>query len=297
MASMAEQQEAYKREVKRKAEEKRVAIEKAQQQQNALQEERRNSILRKEAAKQAELDRKAIEIEDVRYERQQNRLMQHAASRGRVDARFSEIAAKLEHQELAALERMGKVEEFERQKEIIVHSTHQNAVRSGLHKQTMHFTMGRMRQQAAKAQTALRLDLPANLRANIQNEQLRSLIDRIDPKGEGSISLNSMRSVLSRDAKLDQPRPKRGMRHAASQPTLGKGESSKKMSEEEKLIQAFKDADIDNSGSISKREMFGLLERLGIDRHSSRMKLFRGFDVDDDGIITFDEFKKLAAAL
>jgi len=293
MASMAEEEEARKREVKRKATEKKVMIERAQEQQQVLQEERRNSILRKEAQKQAELDRKAVEIDDVRYERQQERLKQHAASRGRVDQRMGETKAKMEHLEQSMGERYAKVEEFELLKATHVHSAHQMAVRSGLHKQSMHYAMQNMREQAAKAQTVVRLDVPPHIRANIQNEQLRTLLDRMDEKGEGQISLKSMRTVLAQDAKLDQPKPKRGMRHAQSQPTM----SLKGKSDEEKLIDAFREADKDSSGTISKREMFGLLERIGIDRHSSRMKLFRGFDVDDDGIITFDEFKKLAAAL
>ena len=119
---------------------------------------------------------------------------------------------------------------------------------------------------------------------------------RMDAKGEGQISLMSMRRVLTEEAQLHMPKPKRGsgMKQAASTPNLTPQPA---LSEEEKLLTAFKEADKDGSGNISKREMFGMLERLGIDRHSNCMKLFKGFDVDDDGVITFLEFKKIAAAL
>eukprot|EP00966_Prymnesium_polylepis_P166813 3855854-Prymnesium_polylepis.2 len=151
----------------------------------------------------------------------------------------------MEHLEQSMGERYAKVEEFELLKATHVHSAHQMAVRSGLHKQSMHYAMQNMREQAAKAQTVVRLDVPPHIRANIQNEQLRTLLDRMDEKGEGQISLKSMRTVLAQDAKLDQPKPKRGMRHAQSQPTM----SLKGKSDEEKLIDAFREADKDSSGA------------------------------------------------
>jgi len=259
-----------------------------------LQVERRAAILRKEEEKDAELEKKTVQVDDARFEKQQNRLLQHAASRGRVEACMSETKAKMAHLHAAMEERYAKVTDFELQKEQHLNSAHQMAVRTGLYKQSMHFSMGRMRNEAVKPKTAVRLEVPAHIRGNIQNPELKALLDRMDADATGRISLTSMRSVLSQDAELDKPKPKRGMRHAASTPNLS---APKPQTEEEKLIAAFKDADRDNSGSISKREMFDLLQNLGIDRHSSRMKLFRGFDVDDDGVITFDEFKKIAAAL
>ena len=294
MASMADEEERKRAEAKLRASQKGQHIKKAQEVQSRLQEERKAAIMAKEAAKQAELDRKAVQIEDARYEKQQQRLLMHAASRGRVDSSMNETKAKMEHLGQELSERFAQVEEQERQKAAHINSAHQMAVRVGLQKQSMHFSMGRMRLQVCKKQVPLRLEVPAHIRANVQNEKLKGLLDRADSKGDGQISMMKLREVLAQEAKLDEKKPKRGMRHAASAPAL---ESEKTLTEEEKLLKAFRDADADNSGSISKREMFKLLKELGIDETSSKMSIFRGFDVDDDGIISFEEFKKIAAAL
>lgn len=244
MATIAEAEEQRKRELKRRAAEKRECIEKAQQQQQARMEERRQAILHKEAQKQAELDRKAVEIDVARYEKQQQRLLLHAASRGRVDHRMEELKAKMSHLNQTIEERYAKVEEFERQKELHLRSAQDIAVRMGLEKQSMHDSMRRMRQQATKARTAERLDVPAHIRANIKNEQLRSLLDHMDAKGEGHISLRAMRDVLTQEPSFDQSKSKRkGHEHSASAPALTTAKP--KLTKSEQLIQAFKEADKD----------------------------------------------------
>ena len=101
------------------------------------------------------------------------------------------------------------------------------------------------------------------------------MLGECDPSGEGHISLKSFQTMLKH--RLPEPRPPRGMRHAASQPALGnsKQHNLPKPADYDTLVAAFNTADADGSGQISKRELFALLEKNGIDRHSDRWKLFR----------------------
>ena len=66
-----------------------------------------------------------------------------------------------------------------------------------------------------------------------------------------------------------------------------------------RLIEAFRAADADNSGSISKRELYKVLEdaRLGGGANEDFVRMFEGFDVNNDGRLSFEEFSKLANAL
>ena len=176
----------------------------------------------------------------------------------------------MDHLEHALAARTAKVQQFAQIKDEHVGAVHQMVVRVGLDKQSMHFSMGRMRSQPTKSMPAVRLEVPPDIRRNIQNEQLKQLLEQCDPKGEGRISLKSMRSVLSENVAAEPS--KRELGRAASTPHLSS--SKPKMSMQEKLVAAFHEADVDNSGAISKRELFALLERVGIDQHSQRMKLF-----------------------
>ena len=56
--------------------------------------------------------------------------------------------------------------------------------------------MGNMRSNLSNNK-ALYLDVPRD-RRNVQNRELKALLDRIDPEGEGHLSLSSMRRVLTK---------------------------------------------------------------------------------------------------
>ena len=47
--------------------------------------------------------------------------------------------------------------------------------------------------------------------------------------------------------------------------------------------------DADSSGTISKRELIKALKAAGLTDTKSALDLFKGFDVNDDGELTFDE--------
>ena len=265
--------ERKRQERKRKGKEKALSIGRAQQQQQQMQEQRRSGILNKEAAKQAELDRRQICLDNARFDKQQQRLQQMVASRGRVSVRMSEEQNKMDNMQQQFAARLARVESFSALRDEHVTAAHQMVVRVGLEKQALHYSMRNMRQQVAKVKSAVRLELPPGLRANVQNEQLKALLEQCDPKGQGVISLSTMRSVLSE--KLPPTPGKRRLQVSASAPTLQSGESKKSEGEKNKLLAAFREVDTDGNGAISKRELFDKLNSLGIDQHSERFKLFR----------------------
>jgi calcium-binding protein CML len=62
------------------------------------------------------------------------------------------------------------------------------------------------------------------------------------------------------------------------------------------LKQAFNHFDKSGDGHISKDELKGALETLGLPSNSFEIKfLIKAIDKDHDGTVSFDEFKKLAS--
>ncbi|KAL3929079.1 MAG: hypothetical protein SGPRY_002109, partial [Prymnesium sp.] len=197
-AFLLNEEERKNRGLKQRAAEKRAAIETAQHAHQEKLEARQQAILMKEAAKQAELQRKAEQVEDVRYEKQQNRLLQHGALRGRVQNCMAEMKSKLSLLSQSIEQRQAKVNEFERQNVDHLRLTHDMAVRTGLHKQSTVDSMRRMRHHVVQGQSLERLEMPPHIRANIQNEKLRWPLDRMDESGQGHISVRAMRDVLAK---------------------------------------------------------------------------------------------------
>ena len=86
-------------------------------------------------------------------------------------------------------------------------------------------------------------------------------------------------------------------RWVAQMPSLLSLEKSSGMSQYDKYVEAFKAVDKDNSGSISKRELYAILEKSGLSNGKQALEVFQGFDEDDDGQLDFDEFVKIAKFL
>ena len=68
----------------------------------------------------------------------------------------------------------------------------------------------------------------------------------------------------------------------------------RKMSQYDQYVAAFKAVDTDGSGTISKRELYAVLEKAGLTNGKQALEVFSGFDVDNDGQLDFDEFIKIA---
>ena len=69
------------------------------------------------------------------------------------------------------------------------------------------------------------------------------------------------------------------------------------MSQYDQYLAAFKAVDTDNSGAISKRELYAVLEKAGLTSGKQALEVFSGFDTDGNGSLDFDEFTKIAKAL
>ena len=122
----------------------------------------------------------------------------------------------------------------------------------------------------------------------------------VDPDGEGHISLKSMRRTLTKllppvdDSASAAQRAKRLTSN--SLPSLLTLEQ-RKMSQYDQYVAAFKAVDTDGSGTISKRELYTVLEKAGLTNGKQALEVFSGFDKDSNGSLDFEEFTKIAKIL
>ena len=84
---------------------------------------------------------------------------------------------------------------------------------------------------------------------------------------------------------------------SSSLPSLLTLEQRQTLSQYDQYVAAFKAVDIDNSGTISKRELYTVLKTAGLTDSKQALELFDGFDRDSDGKLDLDEFMKIAKIL
>lgn len=243
---------------------------------------------------QAELNERANNIAWGRYEKQGRRLEHEAASRGRVESRMGDLQAKISSTDAASHERLRQAEAFASAREDRIDQSQQQAIRHALQKQTLTNSMKLMQANASKKSSLLKLELPPHIRRNVQDERLKEVLGRLDPDGSGVLKLITMGRVLTQGQDLAPPTRHRGLGHSASAPTF---KPARKGAGLARLTAAFEQADTDGSGSISKRELNRVLEQAGVNRAADKLKVFKGFDHDEDGTLTFEEFKGIAKAL
>ena len=131
-----------------------------------------------------------------------------------------------------------------------------------------------------------------------QNRELKALLDRVDPDGDGHISLASMRKTLTKLLPPPADHSRRPARMTSSSlPSLLTLEQRQTLSQYDQYVAAFKAVDIDNSGTISKRELYTVLKTAGLTDSKQALELFDGFDRDSDGKLDLDEFMKIAKIL
>lgn len=119
-----------------------------------------------------------------------------------------------------------------------------------------------------------------------------------EQKGQASSPLLGQSSGVGAYLK----RIKTNLGSSASLPALtapGSAPGANAPSARDRLMDAFRSADADGSGTISKRELYEVLEKanLGGAAHDDFIRLFKGFDTNNDGRLSFDEFSKLANAM
>ena len=293
---LQQQQERRIVELRSAAKAKQAFIERAQEQQQALEEGRRQNILTQEAEKQQRLDLKAAREAEARRLLSHEKVLQEAAARGRVERTLGDLQSQLSDLEGQVDARQAKVEAFTSTRAASIEEGQRLSVQSALDRSQLANSMGKMRSNLSN-NASLFLDVPPE-RRNIQNRELKALLNRIDPDGAGHIPLSSMRKTLT---KLLPPEPE-AKKHAA-RPAASKSlpslltQEQRNMSQYEQYMAAFKAVDSDGSGTISKRELYAVLKTAGLANGKQALEVFSGFDEDGDGNLDFDEFAKIASIL
>lgn len=287
-----QQQEHRTREIRAAAKAKQEVIDRAQQQQQAAEKMRRNGIIQLENQKQQRLEVKTARETEARRLLQHEKVLQEAAARGRVERTMGDLQAQLQALEGQLETRERKVDAFVTTRDANNEAGQRASVRSALERTQLANSMTKMRGNLTNNAT-LFLDVPTD-RRNVQNRELKALLDRVDPEGQGHISLASMRRTLTK--LLPPPSPERV--HAKrttsqSMPSLLTLEQ-RQMSQYDQYVAAFKAVDSDNSGSISKRELYQVLKVAGLANGKQALELFDGFDEDQSGSLEFEEFMKIA---
>lgn len=283
-------------EIKEAGELKKQVIERTQRQQLELEERRRMTILNLEANKQARMEQRAVAEAEARARLQEEKLYQEAAARGRVERTMGDLQAQLSALEGQLDARNERLDQFTVERDRSIEEGQRLSVHSALERSSLANSMSKMRSNLTNNGT-LYLEVP-NDRRQVQNRELKALLDRVDPDGDGHISLASMRKTLT---KLLPPPPDHGHRPkkmtSASLPSLLTLEQRQTLSQYDQYVAAFKAVDIDGSGTISKRELYTVLKTAGLTDSKQALELFDGFDRDSDGKLDLEEFMKIAKIL
>jgi len=297
---MAEQKAAQDKriaEIRTAAELKQQVIERAQQQQKAQEEDRRQSILQAEAEKERKLEVKAAREGEARRLLQHEKVLQEAAARGRVERTMGDLQAQLYALEGQLDARQDKVDTFTRKRDVYIEEGQRLSVASSLERSTLANSMSKMRSNLGQTTTQY-IEMPQGRRGNVESSELQALLRRIDPDQDGHIPLATMRKTLT---KLLPPPPEHQRRSAritsSSLPSLLTLEQQQNMDRYQQFVTAFKAVDTDNSGTISKRELYAVLAKAGLTNGKQALEVFSGFDEDGDGSLDFEEFQKIAKIL
>jgi Ca2+-binding EF-hand superfamily protein len=163
----------------------------------------------------------------------------------------------------------------------------------------------------------LTLALPANVRRNLEKPELRSLFERCDPQGKGTVSVKSVRNLLA-EARASMSSSPPGV----SQPNKVANVSQRRLlfsysagkllapatddSNDERLnmlLQAFNAVDAEGTGSIAKADLYAVLDKAGMTQpgpnamsSSAFLHTFEGFS-NENARMSFDEFVPFASAL
>jgi len=298
MREQKAQQERRAAEKLAAAELRQQNMEKARQHQQELEEQRRKEMIEEQKRLERRLELRAAEQEEARQQQIQESELMKAASRKRVESRMSEIQTHLLQLEDQLEERAAKVEVFSSARETDQQEGQRLAVRSAVERARLSNSMIQLRLCPTSHGTSHVLELPKD-RRDAHDKELKAVFDRVDPQGQGRISLPSVKKAVTKMVPSPPPpsrRPRSVTASSQSMPSLYKPALKEKStaSLHEKCMAVFTAADTDGTGTISKRELMAALKKAGLNETRTALNMFQGFDVNDDGELTFEEFFHIA---
>ena len=219
-----------------------------QLQMKAIEEQKRTTILTQEANNQARMDQRAAEEAEARERMRQEKVYQEAAARGRVERTMGDLQAQLSALEGQLDGHAERLESFVQQRDHSIEEGQRLSVASSLERSSLSNSMSKMRSYLTNNAT-LYLEVPKDRRA-VQNKELKALLDRVDPDGDGHISLSSMRKTLTKllpPPPASEARPKRLT--SQSLPSLLTLEQRETLSQYDQYVAAFKAVDVEIEGA------------------------------------------------
>mmetsp|Transcript_22409 Transcript_22409/g.72418 ORF Transcript_22409/g.72418 Transcript_22409/m.72418 type:complete len:496 (+) Transcript_22409:164-1651(+) len=299
---------------------KKVQLQKAKDHMLENVEAKKQAIINEEQRKELSLQRRALEVEEQRRMRQHERCMMLAAQKQRTEESMTQLQGRLEKLDCMVMARMERAELLERAKEAQIEQQRQMSRSASLSRHAMSNTLRKIEQNLSNRDLTLRI--PANVRRNLEKPELRSLFETCDPKGEGVISVKSVRNLLAEarasvsSSAFGQPQPNKLRSTDMSQkrllfsystakllaPAKGGGTGTDEMLDT--LLRAFNMVDAEGTGSIAKSDLYAVLEKAGMTQpgpnamsSSVFLRTFEGFNSNEDARISLDDFVPFAAAL
>ena len=106
------------------------------------------------------------------------------------------------------------------------------------------------------------------LKENISNADLQDMINEADVEGNGTISFEGFIALMERSLRNEEV--------------------------EEEIIETFKKFDQDNNGLIGPEDIYNLLHSFNQDiTISEAEEMIKNVDIDDDGLVNYQEFVKM----
>jgi len=332
---------------------KKVQLQKAKDHMLENVEAKKQAIINEEQRKELSLQRRALEVEEQRRMRQHERCMMLAAQKQRTEESMTQLQVRhtdddaapapcscpldwqrhcsphfylthaqgrLEKLDCMVMARMERAELLERAKEAQIEQQRQMSRSASLSRHAMSNTLRKIEQNMSNRDLTLRI--PANVRRNLEKPELRSFFETCDPKGEGVISVKSVRNLLAEarasvsSSTFGQPQPNKLRSTDMSQkrllfsystakllaPAKGGGTGTDEMLDT--LLRAFNMVDAEGTGSIAKSDLYAVLEKAGMTQpgpnamsSSVFLRTFEGFNSNEDARISLDDFVPFAAAL
>jgi Ca2+-binding EF-hand superfamily protein len=176
-------------------------------------------------------------------------------------------------------ERAAKVEVFSSARETDQQEGQRLAVRSAVERARLSNSMIQLRLCPTSHGTSHVLELPKD-RRDAHDKELKAVFDRVDPQGQGRISLPSVKKAVTKMVPSPPPpsrRPRSVTASSQSMPSLYKPALKEKStaSLHEKCMAVFTAADTDGTGTISKRELMAALKKAGLNETRTALNMFQ----------------------